>query len=157
MEKTDMKIFDGVKFTLPRHVWLLVCLFSIGIGVFFGQFYSWPGMITAGVGGLVAGLVWCWVMRKIYADPYRTSNIILSSGIGLGIAVGVADGILLQAVGFSLVKFGYLVETDLGLAPMHPSDYFEAVKLGCIWGIFGGAVNGMIWGKIVAGYHRNEI
>lgn len=150
MEKVN-QIEKDEKLKLPVWLWICVCFFSVAVGCFFGMAYQWPGVITAGLGGLFAGLVWCWIIGKLYAKPDSKWWKILLAGIALGIIVGVADGILLNLVGVTLIKIGYLRGGDF-----IPREYLEGVVMGSIFGAFGGFCNGLLWSIVAACLHSGK-
>lgn len=143
--ENDIQIEKGEELKLPKWLWVGVCFFSVGVGGFFGVPYQWPGVVTASVGGFAAGLFWCWLMERYYANMHFTWWGLLWAGAGLGMFVGMADGIWLNLVGVTLVKAGY----NVGRFSISQY-YYEAIKVGIIFGVSGGFLNGLLCGIVLA-------
>ena len=146
----DAKIETAKSQPLPTVFVILVYIASTGVGAFFGNEYKAPGILTAGVGGLIAGIVWCKVMGRLYVAMKIKWGWFLLAGIGLGIFVGVADGILLNIAGVTLHRIGYIyipMVEDFRNIDIN-SDYSFCLLLGSIFGVFGGFLNGLFWSII---------
>jgi hypothetical protein len=110
---------------------IFVCLAGAGVGAFFGSFEYPLGTVLGAVGGIVAGLLWTWIMLRRARAGWGSAPLV---GTGWGIVVGLLATAILHG---GLIWFG--IASD-------------AIVLGVavVCAIVGGAITGLVCGAIVS-------
>ena len=124
---------------------ILVCIAAGVIGGLFGVVYGITGIVVASIGGVLAGIVWSHMMLQRIREG-AMGAMLVGKGVFWGIAVGVADTLLLHIVG--------IIVAILTLPPPKDTTTVLAgglgvfLSFGIISGIIAGAFNGLVCGLV---------
>jgi len=109
---------------------IFVCLAGGGVGAFFGSFEYPLGTVLGALGGVVAGLIWTWIMLRRARAGWGSAPLV---GAGWGIVVGLLATAILH---------GGLIWCEIA------SDAI-VLQIAIVCAIVGGAITGFVCGCMV--------
>lgn len=128
---------------------VMVCIVSIGIGLFCGMVYNSIGSAVAAVIGLLVAINWCCLMRLILCRYRWHFFFVFVSAVILGGMAGMIDGASLHLI----------CHTGMSRNIFIPSNLMRAVDIGLKSGLAFGLINGALWGCCysVLAFQENRI
>jgi hypothetical protein len=120
----------------PRVLLIIVCVAGGCVGALFGSIMLSLGTVLGGLGGVVAGFCWTWIMLG-YSRTGLSRGKLVFVGTGWGIVVGLLATAILHGGAFSLY------------ARSESSEIFIILLVAVVCAVVGGAITGAICGCIV--------
>ncbi len=132
----------GLRGLPPGVLRIIVCVAGTCVGAYFGSFEYPTGTVLGAVGGLIAGLLWPWIMLRRARTGFDRGRL-----VGAGAVWGIVVGLLATAIlhgGLIALRVAQMEGTS-GSVSVHP--IIVLIAAGCA-GV-GGAITGAVCGAIV--------
>ncbi len=126
----------------PGVLRIIVCVAGTCVGAFFGSFEYPLGTVLGGLGGLIAGLLWPWIMLR-QARAGCSRGQLVRAGTVWGVVVGLLATAILWG-GLIALQVAQMEGTS-GSVSVHPG----IVLFAAVCAVVGGAITGAVCGAIV--------